>query len=264
MGLSATSSATQIMSTIRGQYQEQFAKLKAAYQETGSIAGAETAYASDDGNIKLSIRGMQMADGRQVVDVKFDAKGAEAATLQYALSGGRDPSTGLPAQVNEGYGETGMNGSDFAASAEDFDALADKFTGMTLRTQAQDDDETKSWTVGDKTFTSLEAYHAYNRVEQAAWDAAETIAGQTLLDTGKAPSADFTVKLQKAMTSAMRGEGSADLEEMLKGLPEHAIKTGMKALDKKNSDAEKLISFLQDYLTASKKAAEQRRVNVLV
>jgi hypothetical protein len=254
------------MHTIRDQYQEQFAKLKAAYQENGSIVGVETSYASDDGNVKISVRGMQTADGRQLVDVSFKAGGAEGATLVTALQGGTDPDTGLPmtAYSKQYAGDMGSSGSEIITSAEDFDATAQKFADSLLKTQAQQDAETPSWTVGDKTFTSVDAYHAYNRIEQAAWDAANTIAGQMLLDTGKAGSTDFVIKLQKAMTAAMRGGGTADLSAMLKGVPEHATKAGIKSLDEKNSDAEQLIGFLQDYLAASKKDAEQRRLNLLV
>ena len=265
MGLSATSSAAQIASTIRGQFQEQFAKLKAVYQETGSIAGASTSYASGDGNVQISIRGMQGADGKQFVSASFKADGAEGATLVTDLLGGVDPGTGLAmtefSKQHVGIGNSGA--SEVITSAEDFDATAKKFSDAILKTQIQQDAETPSWTVGDKTFTSVDEYHAYNRVEQAAWDAAETIAGQTLLDTGKAPSTDFTIRLQKAMAAAMRGEGSADLSAILKGIPEHAIKAGIKSLDEKNSDAERLIGFLQDYLASSKKDAEKRRVNLL-
>jgi hypothetical protein len=266
MGLSATSSASQIIHTIRDQYQEQFAKLKAAFQEDGSIAGVESSYASDDGNVKISIRGMQTGDGRQYVNVSFKAGGAEGATLATELQDGTDPTTGLPmtAFSKQYAGDFNSNGSEIITSAEDLDATAQKFADNLLKTQAQQDAETTSWGVGDQTFTSVDDYHAYNRVEQAATDAADTIAGQMLLDTGKAPSVDFVIKLQKAMTTAMRGGGTADLAAMLKGVPEHAVKAGIKSLDEKNGDAERLIGFLQDYLAASKEDAEQRRLNLLV
>ena len=128
MGLSATSSASQIMQSIRDQYQEQFAKLKAAYQENGSIAGVESSYASDDGNVKISIRGMQTGDGRQYVDVSFKAAGAEGATLVTELQDGTDPTTGLPmtAFSKQYAGDMGSNGSEIITSAEDLDATAQK------------------------------------------------------------------------------------------------------------------------------------------
>jgi hypothetical protein len=134
MSISATSSAASLMSAIRGQYRDQFAKLKETYQETGSIVGAEASYKSDDGNVIISLRGLQTSDGKEYVDVTYKVDGAEAGTLQRALGYGIDNETGLPVSADTQFGGIGMNASAEIDDLEDFDALAKQYTDMALET----------------------------------------------------------------------------------------------------------------------------------
>jgi hypothetical protein len=269
MAISATSSASDLMRTIRTQYQEQFTKLKQAYQETGTVVGAEESYQSDDGNLKISVRGFQTKDGKQAVDVTYSVDGAESATLQKALGYGIDNDTGLARSSDTQFGNIGMSASNFVDDAGDFDALADKFADLNLMTQDESNARIKSWSYGDKTFASLDEYRAHMRVEYAASRAVNEMASKMKFASGQ-DEVDFVIATSKALADAMRQGGNADLSSVLKGVPLKALQaaTHSKAAD---SDSRKLVEFLQSYIDANRKQlAEQkpdqlfeRRANLL-
>lgn len=270
MAISATSSASDLMRTIRSQYQEQFGKLKQAYQETGTVVGSEASYQSDDGNLEISVRGFQTPDGKQAVDVTYKIDGAEAATLQRALGYGIDNDTGLPHSSDTQFGGGMMSASDYVDDTGDFDALAHKFADLNLETLDESNAKIKSWVYGDKSFASLDEYRAYMRVEYAASRAVNEMAGKMKFASGQ-DSVDFFVSTSKALAAAMHQGGNVDLSSILKGVPLEALKAATGA-ESTNPESQKVIKLLTDFIDANKerladektdKPFETRRANVL-
>jgi len=270
MAISATSSSSDLMRTIRSQYQEQFSKLKQAYQETGSVVGTEASYQSDDGSLKISVRGFQTTDGKQAVDVTYKIDGTEAVTLQTALGYGIDNDTGLAYSGDTQFGGAMMSASDFVDDAGDFDALAQKFADENLLTLDESNARIKSWSYGDKTFTSLGEYRAYMRVEYAASRAVNEMADKMKFKSGQ-DSVDFVISTSKALAAAMHQGGNVDLSSILKGVPLEALKAATRP-DSTNPESQKLIKLLTDFIDANKerladekpgKAFEPRRANLL-
>jgi hypothetical protein len=261
MAISATSSASDLMRTIRSQYQEQFAKLKQAYQETGTVVGAEAAYQSDDGNLKISVRGFQTPDGKQAVDVTYAVDGAESATLQLALGYGIDNDTGLARPSDIRYGNIGMSASDYVDDAGDFDALAKRFADLNLETQDESNAKIRSWGYGEKTFASLDEYRAYMRVEFAASRAVNEMADKMKFKSGQ-DSVDFVISTSKALAAAMHRGGNVDLSSILKDVPLEALKAATRP-DSTNPESQKVIKLLTDFIDANKKQLAEQTPNQL-
>lgn len=255
MAISATSSGAAIAGAIRSQYQEQFAKLKRTYQETGSIAGAETTYKSDDGNVALSLRGYKTSDGREAVEVSFSTAGAEGAALQKLLTGGIDNTTGRPFSPDTQLGGPAMNASEVVDGAADFDALAQKFAAASLSTQDAQNALVQNWGLSDGSYTqSLEKYQADNRLSYAVHDAVNAMIEKM---TFKSPldEADFSARTEKTLLTALRQGRSTDIANALKDVPDVALEAANKSLDAsetRDADNARLIKTLTDFITASK------------
>jgi hypothetical protein len=262
MSISATSSASALMNTIRNEYREQFAKLKQAYQETGTVVGVEASYQSDDGSLKISVRGFETKDGKQAVDVTYKIDGSEAATLQKALGYGIDNDTGLPYSSDTQFGGAGMSASDYVDDARDFDALAEKFADINLMTLDESNAQIKSWSYGDKTFTSLEEYRAYMRVEYAASRAANEIASKMEFKSSQ-DEIDFVIATSRGLADALRQGRSVDLSTALKGVPLEALQAATRS-NAKDANSQKLIKLLQGFIDAHKEQLADRKSNQLI
>jgi hypothetical protein len=247
--------------TIRSQYQEQFAKLKQAYQAVGTVVGAEASYQSNDGNLKISIRGFETMDGKQAVDVSYSIDGAEATTLQKALGYGIDNDTGLAYSSDTQFGGARMSASDFVDDSGDFDALAQKFADQNLMTQDEGNAQIKSWIYGDKTFTSLQDYRAHMRVEYAASRAVNEMAGKMKFKSSQ-DEVDFVIATSKKLADAMRQGGSVDLSSILKGVPLEALQAATHT-NASDTDSQKLVKLLKDFIDVNKEQLADRKSNEL-
>jgi hypothetical protein len=268
MAISATSSGAAIAGAIRSQYQEQFANLKRTYQETGSIAGAETAYKSDDGNVALSLRGYKTSDGREAVEVSFSTAGAEGAALQRLLTGGIDNTTGRPFSPDTQLGGPAMNASEVVDDAADFDALAQKFAAASLATPDMQNLLIQNWGLGDGSYTqSLEKYQADGRLSYAVHDAVNAMT-EKMTFKSSLEKADFTAKTETALLTALRQGRKADITGVLQGVPDDALDAANKSLDaseKRDVDSSRLIKTLTDFIAESKALnktfAQQRKTD---
>ncbi|HWA50725.1 MAG TPA: hypothetical protein VG742_20820 [Dongiaceae bacterium] len=262
MSISASSSASAIANTIRSQFQSQFAKLKQAFEETGTVEGTQAAYQSDDGNLQINVRGFKTKDGQQAVDVTYKIKGAEGVTLQTAQGYGIKYDTGLALAADEQVGgEAMMSASDFVDDAGDFDALAQKFADLNLQTQDEANANVKSWTVGDKTFTDLQDYRAYMRVEYAASRLANEMALKMKFRSGD-DEVNFVVSTTKKLADAMRQGGPIDLSSILEGVPKEALQAATNTAAR-DTDTQKLVKLLKDYIDANKEELANRKSDEL-
>lgn len=224
MTFSATSSASSLMSSVRELYQSQFAAMKKQYKETGTVAGAQTSFTSDDGNVKLSIRGQVTSDGRQYLNLDYRMDGKEGETLARTLTGGIDNLTGLPFSADAQVGGGGMSAGAEITSDADFDALAKDYTNTVLETQDQTNAKINSWQYGDKTFSSLEDFQKFMRPQIAASNVINVLASKMTFS-----SSDEAIKFIKEKSDALaehlrNGGDPSDLSEILKDVPKEALR----------------------------------------
>jgi hypothetical protein len=249
MAITATSSGTSLIAAIRSQLQTEFAAAKKTYQETGGIADVSENYASADGNVVIKLSGTKQ-DGKDVLAISYSTAGKEGESLTDTLTGRIDDLTGLPMTADEHGGGGSGTGSVYITSAQDIDDFQDSITHAILDTQQERDAQITGWQVGDKKFTSLADYQAYNRVDKKATDWATTIAGKINFKS-EIDKQNFIMKIQPVIAKQMHEGGELDLSELLKDVPTDQLTKATKALTTlagTDPAAQQLLKTLNDYI----------------
>jgi hypothetical protein len=256
MSITATTPAPNLIASIRGQIQSEFARARQSFQETGHVTDVSENFVSADGNVVISLSGRQN-DGQDVLQLDIRIDGDEGAIVGRALTGGIDDLTGVPNPADTQYGGPGGSGSRYIHNLDDITALAQDMTHGVLDTQDEQDAKTTSWQYGDKVFKTREDFHAYMRVVKSAAEAADKIASKI---TFKSPQdeVDFVVKLQQAIMKQHDTGGDLDLSELMKDVPVDQLTKALKALDGSNAITRHLIKTLSDYLDARKTQEAQK------
>jgi len=270
MAITATSSGASLIAAIRSQIQTEFAAAKKTYQETGSIAGISENYASNDGNVVIKLSGTKQ-DGKDVLALSYSTAGKEGESLTDTLTGRIDDLTGLPMTADEHGGGGSGAGSVYIASAQDIDDFQESITHSILDTQQENDAKITGWQIGDKKFSSLADYQAYNRVDKKATDWATTIAGKITFKS-EIDKQNFIMKIQPVIAKQIHEGGKLDLSELLKDVPTDQLTKATKALTSlagSDPSAQQLIKTLNDYIddrksqAASKNGKSMQGLNVI-
>ncbi|NUB16160.1 hypothetical protein GAY28_28690 [Azospirillum brasilense] len=245
MSITAPGSGSTLIASLRSQFQSEFAAVKKAYQETGQLAGTQRIFRSEDGDVTISLSGRKLDDGREVLELTYGIGGAKGALLGRTLSGGINDATGLALPADTRYGGiTGSASTEAITSFDDIEAFERDMVASTFETQDERAAHIRQWGVGDgKYVTSREEYRAYNRVEEAATDAAAKLTKRMGFKNPEEES-EFYAQANKALSKFMHDGDDRELAELLKRMPADTLKKLKGDLSATDSATQRLIAAL--------------------
>lgn len=216
MSIAATGSGATLAQSLKQNFKGVFDAAKKSFQESGHVANVSEQYASKDGNVSIKLSGKTLDNGREVLELSYNIRGAQGAALGRYRSGGIDERTGQAEAPGTRHGDLGGSASsDAITGLQDIDNLESNAVASALDTQEQGGAGVQHWGIGNGQVTdSLAEYQAYNRQQDAMAALANKITDGMHFDDPQA-AADFSATLNKSLMGLANGSQDVDLSGLV-------------------------------------------------